>query len=352
MRGITMRTIHRRGLTLLEVLVVIVILGLLVGLMLPNLDENRGQSRQRQCQNNIRNLAYAALHRATKGSKGEFPGYLQAQRLVDTAPWPDEFPQESHKQVALAWPAMLLPELDEQAAWASLLEGSLDPADPPRIDVFVCPSDVQTNATAAALSYVANSGAPDVAPTATTGSDSKANGVCHNLLPNADGPRVRTHDIKDGANATILFAENFQRDQPSAGAVGNTWLRPASIATNVEQWFGMVWVYDEASPMSPQPEIQERINQDTRSGVDLSKPYGDFDARFARPASNHVGMFVVAFCAGNVRMVKEDIDYRVYQQLMTPNGSKCEWTPDPSKMLPPAFLNADPALKLTDSDLD
>ena len=40
----------------------------------------------------------------------------------------------------------------------------------------------------------------------------------------------------------------------------------------------------------------------------------------ARPASNHTGICVFAFCGGNVRTIAEDIDYKVYKQLMTPWG--------------------------------
>jgi hypothetical protein len=33
-------------------------------------------------------------------------------------------------------------------------------------------------------------------------------------------------------------------------------------------------------------------------------------------------VFNVAFAGGNARAIREDIEYRVYQQLMTPDGSK------------------------------
>ena len=31
----------------------------------------------------------------------------------------------------------------------------------------------------------------------------------------------------------------------------------------------------------------------------------------------------VAFCDGHGEFLRDDIDYNVYQQLMTPNGRKC-----------------------------
>jgi prepilin-type N-terminal cleavage/methylation domain-containing protein len=346
-----MRTIHRRGLTLVEVLVVIVILGLLVGLLLPAIPPGGGSSRAATCQNNLKNLALATLSRATRGTKGAFPGYLQAQRIDAHAGWPDEWPQTPEKEITLAWPALILPALDQQALYDQVLSGGVDRKSPPRIDVFSCPSDPAVDPVAAVLGYVVNTGVPDASPLPATGaSDAKANGICHNLLPGAGGPLVGPADIRDGADRTILFSENMHRDQPTHGSLGNTWLAPAPGTHNVEQAYGMVWVVDARDPMNPPAALQERPNRDTRSGAQASKPYGSFDARFARPASNHADVFIVAFCGGNTRIVSQEIDYRVYQQLMTPNGAKCEWTPDPTQTLPPAFLNADPSLMLNDSD--
>jgi hypothetical protein len=41
----------------------------------------------------------------------------------------------------------------------------------------------------------------------------------------------------------------------------------------------------------------------------------------------------VAFCGGNTRDIRENIDFRVYQQLMTPNGQKIELYDEPGVML-------------------
>jgi hypothetical protein len=47
---------------------------------------------------------------------------------------------------------------------------------------------------------------------------------------------------------------------------------------------------------------------------------------YARPASNHNGVCVFTFCGGNVKPIAEDIDYRVYKQLMTPFGGTTNTT--------------------------
>lgn len=61
------------------------------------------------------------------------------------------------------------------------------------------------------------------------------------------------------------------------------------------------------------------INGD-KSDTSPGPPTGYTMLSYARPASNHNGVCVFAFCGGNVRPINEDIDYRVFKQLMTPFG--------------------------------
>jgi hypothetical protein len=42
----------------------------------------------------------------------------------------------------------------------------------------------------------------------------------------------------------------------------------------------------------------------------------------ARPSSNHPGGAIVSYAGGNTKFLKDDIDYKIYCLLMTPNGSK------------------------------
>jgi prepilin-type processing-associated H-X9-DG protein len=68
------------------------------------------------------------------------------------------------------------------------------------------------------------------------------------------------------------------------------------------------------------------VNDQERIGAD-SAQLGVFDPtipRFARPASAHGSGANIAFCDGHSQYLRDDIDYVVYVQLMTPNGRKCE----------------------------
>jgi prepilin-type N-terminal cleavage/methylation domain-containing protein len=330
---------RRRGFTLVELLVVIAIIGLLLGLLLPaTCSLPRYSARRLMCENNAAQLAKATLSSAIR-RREYYPGYMNVLKLP-AENLPDEFPQMLEHEIAVAWPARLLPELEQQTLYDALASGQLDVDDPPHLDVLFCPADPPIDADSPGLSYVVNSGIPDLdSPNETTPSDLKANGVCHDLRPGRFGPQVRPSDIRDGTSQTILLAENSQREAAQRGSRGNTWLRPAPGAKNIEQWYGTTWVYEARNPLAPSGQLFDLLNRDTRPLDQKDSPFSAAGSRFARPASQHSGgLFVVAFCDSSVRAIHEDIDYRVYQQLTTPNGAEATLA-DASETDMSAFLD-------------
>jgi len=326
-----MSTSSRRGFTLVELLIVIAIIGVLMALLLPAVQAARERSRQAVCTNNQSQLAKAMISFATEG-KGNFPGWAQDQKLGLNANLP-----ENVDSIPVTWAAKLLPRLDQKGLWDQLLDSdSFDYNNPPKLDIFLCPSDARTNPKVGALTYVVNSGLPDpmvdILPTGTV-SDLKANGICHDLRSGRNGPTVRYGaDIKDGMGTTLLFSENVHKEEIAFNStLSSTWMGPVqvnlagpvSMNTNPEQRFGFAWVYDINSPNLPKKELQQRINRDLR---DTPNPYdfhdGQTGSQFMRPASAHPEVFVVAFCGGSIKSLNENIEFRVYQQLMTPNGAK------------------------------
>jgi len=137
--------------------------------------------------------------------------------------------------------------------------------------------------------------------------DAKENGLFHNMSVNGNNVKTRLAGIRDGASTTLMLGENNHKNS------AYTWLGVSPLQAG-EQHFGMVWVVD--------PNGQERFSQEGSGDPFASNAEeGPF---YARPASNHpAGVFNVIFADGHGLSIQPDIDYLVYQQLMTPNGRKC-----------------------------
>ncbi|MCH2114581.1 MAG: DUF1559 domain-containing protein [Pirellulales bacterium] len=331
-----------------------------MALLLPAVNAARERARQLTCNNNQSQIAKAMISYATEG-KGVFPGWAQDQKLGPAAA--QALFGSNFGSIPVSWAAKLLPRLDQKGLWDQLISSNaFDYSNPPKLDFYLCPSDARTNPKVAGLTYVVNAGVEDLPapPLDLSGgppSDLRANGLCHDLRKIRNGPAVRYGaDIKDGANTTLLVSENIHKDELAhqCGGQNSTWLGPlkidvtlplteADMQTNPEQRFGMVWVYDGNS-LTPPAEICERFNRDDRTGSDRNADYGAESAsrytRFMRPASEHPEIFIVAFAGGNTKSINENIDYRVYQQLMTPNGAKAAPSQfAPNQYAPLEFMN-------------
>jgi prepilin-type processing-associated H-X9-DG protein len=133
--------------------------------------------------------------------------------------------------------------------------------------------------------------------------------------------------IRDGAANTLLLSENTQAGPPDSptGAANE----PTSwLLSPTEQGDAFVWVNEP----NPSPETQARINQGREvTSFSYSSP------QFSRPSSNHQEGVNVVYCDGHVQFLREDIAYPVYQQLMTPHGSKAKIGPGPNDFPDPVF---------------
>jgi prepilin-type N-terminal cleavage/methylation domain-containing protein len=320
------------GFTLVELLVVITIIGMLVALLLPAVNAARGRAMMTQCANNQRNLGLAMLN--FESTRGNFPGYVQPVKRSDgtyaTVTGTDMANSTYGSSSAtgpgekggsrVSWAARILPQLERQDLWDRIVDGTFqnDPIRP--VEVFVCTADTDVTASqgSAGLSYVANSGAWDWGGTRFSCDNSgiandfvgdvKENGLFHNLSVNRNNVKTRLSSIRDGASTTLMLGENNHKN------ANYTWLGVLPERAG-EQYFGMVWVADQND--------QERFSQEGNGDPFASDSGNGPD--YARPASNHpAGAFNVIFADGHGLSIQPDIDYLVYQQLMTPNGHKCD----------------------------
>ena len=311
-------------------------------------------------------------------SKQRLPGYIQpVQRAVDPASGARSYvvitspvmnnavfqsstppfttpSQEQRARYAsrISWAGMILPQVEREDLWNILVDPQASAAQSKVVPlpVYICPADTEVTSSPdnAALSYVANTGAWDWNQSGKylTGAgqgDTADNGLFHNLT---DG-RVSTRlEIFDGAGTTLLLAENVHKNNQY------NWLGITSSQLG-EQHFGMVWV------VNPQPDgtdanldNQARFGYDAPQVLDSSAAESDMAPYYARPASSHpAGSFNVVFADGHLRSLSPNLDYLVYQQLMTPKGRKCvdpqNWDNSGAEMQ--AFWAAPP---ISESDLE
>ena len=326
------RKLSESAFTLVELLVVITIIGVLMGLLLPAVQSARESGRQVICNNNLKQFGIGIQSYLT--SKQKYPGYLQAERINPGGPIDDL--NDGTYQKVISWAAKLLPHLDQGSLWEQLRSNDLGRFNydyPIALEMFQCPSAVSTNASLGLLSYVANTGAPDRLENVDVEfpSDHRFNGLFHDHLPDRFGPTVRDSDVPDGANTTLLISENSHKKENLA-----SWLSPAGNDPEIyEQLYGMVWfVYDPTQPGSA-PTLtgaQAPISQDAGySESDFLGPY------FARPASEHPEIFIAVFAGGNTRQISNNIEYSVYQRLLTPNGSRVVDPENPANNGTPIF---------------
>jgi len=329
-------------------LVVITIIGMLVALLLPAVNGARAAGQKTTCMNNLRNCGQATLAYVSK--KDYFPGYRELLTRPDGT------------KALVSWHIVLLPELDKQDLYQALQSGLAGTTTQPLPyrELAVCPSDSSiAGRTIPATSYVANTGRSEtmmnvsgmsvpmlcvdaMPPAAPHTSNVDANGLFFDhAAPGISGNNVKVSltDVTghDGAATTLMLSENvdvyYYNDSPVAvvsttnpGQVMSS--LASALAYNCSQRnLGFVW-WDTSTattpptnlPPSPVAAINGKAGDYDPGRVGWSAPQQTTLA--ARPSSAHPGGVNTVFVAGNIRFLREDIDYIVYCLLMTPNGAK------------------------------
>ena len=351
-----------RGFTLVELLVVIAIIGTLVALLLPAVQAAREAARSNTCRNNLKNLQTGLAQR--ESSLNNYPGYINNLGVKGTS-----------RQVRASWVVLLFPYIEQQPLWdrwsqdmANASSGAVLDSAKSSIEILICPSDPPAFPEAPNLSYVANAGwigrthseqpvsISSNAPYQKAG-ENPGNGVFFDASriptdPSTGSVLTDTHvgppdwlddngfpqlainsayiqSKGDGLSSTLLLSENLW---------ATTWLFEDADAysdsgsdyTDEKYQFGFCW---------DQPElVAAGIVDDTSDGRHRINGPKDFNGRtydsvtsitdmqlddgFA--SSNHPGGVNMAFAGGNVQFVADQIEPRVYAQLMTSNRNQSD----------------------------
>ena len=283
----------RRGFSLVELLVVITIIGIMVGLLLPAVQQARAAARRISCDNNLKQLGLGLLN------------YESALRKLPAGYLFKRGPQGNHS--GFGWGAMILPYLEQSSAYTSLNFNVPLFADANasvrqfHLPVFLCPEDsVSANGFVemgderyAMASYVASFGPPDLDDT-----QEKRDGLF------SRNSSTRLAEILDGLSNTIACGERENGPFRKGGVHGphfsyeTTWSGAIREITDPSDDHGHMVLF--------------------QTGHTPNSTYSD-DRDVCAP---HVGFANFLFADGSVRLIVESIDFEAYQSLSTRAGGE------------------------------
>ncbi|MCX7428436.1 MAG: DUF1559 domain-containing protein [Planctomycetia bacterium] len=326
----------RRGLTLVEVFVVIVIIGLLLCLLLPAIQRPYGVDGGRvACINNLKQLGLA-LHNFHDARK-RFPASSTQSLLSATAPAPGSGNADGNG-AGYSWQTMLLPFVEENNLYQKLNVVDGHPYDASAahapvaampVSAFRCPSfnggdfaqaPEYPKDSSALGNYVAI-GATHLASlygteTRPIGGKNHPNGV---LYP---GSKTCFRDIKDGCSNTVVLAEtkevNYSAwiDGTTAAVVG---LLESSQPRLTLDPTGKYYVPDNRTLTT----LNCGDNKDPATNCYLTadKHSGSQDWTHGH-SSNHPGVVNHLLVDGSVRSVADGLDATLYMHLITRDGGE------------------------------
>jgi prepilin-type N-terminal cleavage/methylation domain-containing protein/prepilin-type processing-associated H-X9-DG protein len=265
------------GLTLVELLVVVAVIGLLVALLLPAVQAARETARRSQCQNNLRQVTVAAAH------------FAERERVFPIGCLGGPFSPDKR---CISWNVQLLPFLEQGELWSSFVftVGSYHPANKfvreVVIQVFLCPSTDSSDLRS-----------PTDAWQGAAFTD--YSGIYGVEGPGHSAAAGSSQTLRDESLGVMLYDEAVSPKQVTDGLSKTSLIAEASIrrAATKSEWVNGLNLF-----------AQEHSTPINGQGLD-----NEIGSPHPRGAS-------LAFCDGHVQFVAESIDQAVLNAMLTKAG--------------------------------
>ena len=293
-----------RGFTLVELLVVIAIIGILMGLLLPAVQNAREAGRRTTCFNNLYQMAFAATRHSD--TNGFIPGWRNSAST--SGPF-------------YGWPVLLLPFLERRDLSTALTAVAPSvSAKTSYLNIYLCPTSPPESQADAWISYAGNAGYGSKLEVTASGIDGKGNGVMVDTsLPGNQSNRIDVDYVSngDGASNTLVLTEKCGTRVTKLPKWSNQIIVPPANPISLTD------VSATSSTYSSIPVFLFAGSAATTAWTPPSGVVGSSnttDDRF--PSSNHPGGVGVAFCDGHVLFLKSSVDITTYVQMMTSSSEQ------------------------------
>jgi prepilin-type N-terminal cleavage/methylation domain-containing protein/prepilin-type processing-associated H-X9-DG protein len=330
--------VRRQGVTLVELLVVVAVIGLLVGLLLPAVQQARESARRTHCTNNLRQISLATANH--ESARGRYPIGSESREWAER---PD-FPHQFFRWSVLAHLApfyeleTLLRGLDLSVPLdVGLTADAIAPQNKPivklTVPLFLCPSDAGR---AVSDSFGPTNYAGCTGSGAGGGTPFETDGLF------GINSRTRPRDIVDGLSRTVAYSESLlgagQRATTNRAGIdvqtgyGFTFTAPLDEGPcsrpfyyNFTDLRGFSWANGEyRTTLYNHARVPNSAVLDCLAALmstpDLARMYAGYGWRAAR--SRHPGGVNVVMADGSGQFVGDTVDPAVWKALATRGGGE------------------------------
>jgi prepilin-type N-terminal cleavage/methylation domain-containing protein len=327
---------RRAAFTLVELLVVIAIIGILIGMLLPAVQQVREAARRTACMNNIRQAALACMN--YESSFQQFPPGINANAAGNNKRGAPVLPRPSNENTGrpVGWGAIILPFMEQNnlydmlkmetnrwnAHWQLQVRPDGEVIASTIIPAFICPSDASPDGDYnkgfthndiiadgrnwyAKSNYVVCCGACNVSQSGMSQFSSDWGIFSRNS-------RTNFGEITDGSSNTIAIGERASRTEVDSG----------STASNPRDNYGALWAGSIGkSNTFTSPNNKERstvqavIGRLSRGSNARAWGVNGFRTPSGFVSSFHPGGCVVAFGDGSTHFLSDNLSFTTLKQM-------------------------------------